>query len=132
MQDNLLIISVNMNCQPNALILMLETTDADILIIQEPSWGRLVPKKSNDNLDSIEVKGTCNHPKWHTILPITSNDNPNPHVAIFLHTNLTNSLTYSILPAMNSYSCLGIQLDTDTPITIINYYHHVINKRPNL
>ena len=33
---------------------------------------------------------------------------------------------------MNSYSCLGIQLDTDIPITIINYYHHIVNKQPNL
>ena len=33
---------------------------------------------------------------------------------------------------MNSYSCLGIRLDADTPIFIINYYHHVIDRRPNL
>ena len=39
---------------------------------------------------------------------------------------------YSILPDINTYSCLGIRLDTDDPIFIINYYHHVINKRPNL
>ena len=111
---------------------MLETTDAHILLIQEPSWGCLVPKKSDDDPDSIEVRGTCTHPRWCTILPITSNDDPDPHIAIFLRTNLTNTLTYSILPIMNSYSCLGIQLDTDIPITLINYYHHVVNKRPNL
>jgi hypothetical protein len=37
-----------------------------------------------------------------------------------------------MIPAANSYSCLGIRLDTDTPISIINYYHHVIDKQPNL
>ena len=57
---------------------------------------------------------------------------PPPHIAIFLHSNLTNSLTYSIIPETNSYSCLGLRLETDTPISIINYYHHVIDKRPNL
>ena len=37
MQDNLLIISANMNRQPDALISLLETTDTSILLIQEPS-----------------------------------------------------------------------------------------------
>lgn len=55
-------------------------------------------------------------------------DDPDPHVAIFLQTDLTNSLTYSILPAMNSYMCLGIRLDIEVPLIIINYYHHIIDK----
>ena len=108
MQDNLLILSANMNRQPDALTTMLETTDASILLIQEPSWGCLVPKKSDDNLDRVEVQGTCSHPRWRTILPITSEGDPDPHIAIFLRSDMTNQLTYSILPAMNSYTCLGI------------------------
>ena len=132
MQDNISIVSANMNHQPDALISMMETTDAHILLIQELSWGCLVPKKSDEDPDSIEVKGTCSHPRWRTILPITSPSDPPPHIAIFLRSELTDSLTYSIIPAMNSYACLGICLDTDTPIFIINYYHHVIDKRPNL
>ena len=43
---------------------MLETTDAHILLIQEPSWGCLVPKKSDNDPDGITVKGTYSHPKW--------------------------------------------------------------------
>lgn len=66
------------------------------------------------------------------ILPLTSDEDPNPHVTIFLQTDLTNMLTYSILPTMNSYTCLGIQLNIDAPLTIINYYHHVVDKRPHL
>ena len=131
MQDNLIIISVNMNRQQTALMTMLETTDTSILLIQEPSWGRLVPKKSDTNPDGVEVRGTCSHPQWQTILPHTSEDEPIPHVAIFLCTDLTNSITYSILPDVNSYACLGIHLDTDTPLSIINYYHHFINKHPD-
>ena len=132
MQDNLLILSANMNHQPSALISMLETTDAHILLIQEPSWGRLVPKKSNVDPDGVEVKGTCSHPRWRTILPTVSSTDLIPHVAIFVRSNFTDTTTYSILPTMNSYSCLGIRLDTDTPIFIINYYHHVVDKQPNL
>ena len=132
MQDNLLIILANMNRQSDALISMLETTDASILLIQEPSWGRLVPKRSDEYPDRIEVKGTCSHPWWQTILPTTSKDDPVPHIAIFLRSDLTNSLTYSILPDMNSYVCLGLCLDTNTPLFIINFYHHVIDKQPNL
>ena len=131
MQDNLTIISANMNRQQDALLTMLEITDASILLIQEPSWGRLVPKKSDIHPDRVEVRGTCSHPRWRTILPHTSEDDHAPHVAIFLCSDLTNSITYSILPDMNSYACLGICLDTDTPLFIINYYHHVINKQPN-
>ena len=128
MQDNLLIISANVNRQPSALITILETTDASILLIQEPSWGRLIPKKSDKDPEGIEVHGMCSHPRWRTILPVMTSDNPDPHVAIFLKTDLTDSMTYSILPDVNSYSCLGLHLDTDEPIFIINYYHHVINK----
>ena len=128
MQDNLLIMLVNVNCQPSALISILETTDTSILLIQEPSWGRLVPKKSDDDPDGVKVQGTCSHPRWRTILPTTSDDDPDPHVAIFLKTELTSSLTYSILPDTNSYSCLELRLDTAEPIFILNYYHHVINK----
>ena len=132
MQDNLLILSANINQQPDALISMLETTNAHILLIQEPSWGCLVPKKSDNDPDGITVKGTCSHPKWRTILPITSTTDPAPHVAIFLHSDLTMSVTYSVIPTMNSYFCLGLRLDTDDPIILINYYHHIIDKRPNL
>ena len=133
MQDNLLILSVNVNRQPSALITILETTDASILLIQEPSWGRLVPKKSDEDPEGVEVHGTCSHPKWRTILPITTDEDPVPHVAIFLRTTFTDAATYSIIPDANSYSCLGLRLDlVDDPIIIINYYHHVINKRPNL
>lgn len=128
MQDNLLILSANMNRQPNALISILVTTDASILLIQEPSWGRLVPKKSDDNPEGVKVKGTCAHPQWCTILPLTSPTDPDPHITIFLCSDLTNTLTYSILPAMNSYTCLGIRLNTETPLTLINFYHHVIDK----
>jgi hypothetical protein len=78
------------------------------------------------------VYGTCSHPWWRTILSIITREDPTPHVAIFLKTNLTDSTTYSILPDFNSYSCLGLRLDTDEPMFIINYYHHVINKQPNL
>ena len=51
---------------------------------------------------------------------------------IFLRSDFTDTITYSILPTMNSYSCLGIHLDTDIPIFILNYHHHVMDKRPNL
>ena len=132
MSDDLLILSVNINRQRDTLLTILETTDASILLIQEPSWGRLVPKKSDDDPDGVEVKGTCNHPQWRMILPLSSPSDPIPHVAIFLHSSLTSSLTYSIIPAMNSYTCLGIQIDMDNPLAIINFYHHIINKCPHL
>ena len=132
MQDNLLIVSVNVNRQPSALITILETTNASILLIQEPSWGRLVPKRSDDDPDGVEVYGMCSHPQWRTILPIITGEDPRPHVAIFLHIELTDSITYSVLSDVNSYSCLGLRLDTDEPLFIINYYHHIINKRPDL
>lgn len=132
MLHDLRILSVNINRQLDALTTILETTDANILLIQKPSWGRLVPKKSDTDPDGIEVKGTISHPRWRTILPLVSESDPSPCVTIFLCSDLTDRLTYSIIPDMNSYTCLGIRLDTDSPIFIINYYHHVIDKRPNL
>ena len=33
---------------------------------------------------------------------------------------------------MTSYACIGLHLDTEPPLFIINYYHHVIDHRSNL
>lgn len=132
MPDNLTILLANMNCQHTALTTLLQTSNTSILLIQEPWWGRLVPKRSDTNTNGEEVKGTCAHPKWHTITPPPTMDSPDPHITIFIHTNITNSITYSILEQMTSYACLGLCLDVEPLLFIINYYHHVIKHRFNL
>jgi hypothetical protein len=59
MSDNLTILSVNMNRQNAALTVLLKTTKADILLVQEPWWGTLVPGRSDKDPEGLEVRRTC-------------------------------------------------------------------------
>jgi hypothetical protein len=127
-----MILLANMNRQHAALITLLQTTDASILLIQEPWWGHLVPKPSDTDKDGIKVKGTCTHPNWHTITPPSHIDSPEHHITIFIRTDITASLTYSVLSQMMSYSCIEICLDVKPPLFIINYHYHVIDHRSSL
>lgn len=127
-----MILSANMNQQHAALMTLLQTINASILLIQEPWWGHLVPKCSDTNKDGVKTKGTGSHPSWRTITPPWNTDSPDPHMAIFIQNDITATITYSILSQMTSYTCIGFCLDTEPPLFIINYYHHVIDHRSSL
>jgi hypothetical protein len=66
---NLIILSVNVNKQRPAMESILELTTANILLIQEPPWGRLVPTVSDSDPDGVVRKGTSRHTAWECLLP---------------------------------------------------------------
>ena len=92
-----MILSANMNRQHATLMTMLQTTNTSILLLQEPWWGRLVPKCSDTNKEGTKTKGTGSHPNWHTITPPWNTNSPDPRVAIFIWNDIMTTITYSIL-----------------------------------
>ena len=63
------IVSVNMqHCNPLSLA-FLEATSADIVMLQEPWFGCLIPLHSDTDPNGEQVHGFAAHPGWETFAP---------------------------------------------------------------
>jgi hypothetical protein len=69
MPDGLLLLSVNVGRSLATLTALLASSTADILLIQEPYWGPLVPRRSDTDPDGVPITGTVAHPEWDTFHP---------------------------------------------------------------
>src|SRR5882672_7956328 len=112
MSEHLTILSVNVRKSHKDLETILETTLADILLVQEPSWVRLVPLRSDTDPLGVETRGSVNHPKWNTLFPPMAGPTPDarPLVATFLRKSSTRSFVVSILPSFSSLTSLGLNI----------------------
>jgi len=119
MSDTLIILSVNVRKSHKDLKAILETTLADVLLVQEPSWVRLVPLRSDTDPLGEETQGSVNHPKWHALFPSIAGTLPHtrPLVATFLCKSSTHSFTISILPSFSSLTSLGINIADTDPVS---------------
>ena len=63
------IVSVNMWKWNPLFIAFLQATHADIVMVQEPWFGRLIPSCSDSNPDGDEVRGFATHPRWEFFTP---------------------------------------------------------------
>jgi hypothetical protein len=134
MSEYLTILSVNVNRSLVTLTALLETADTDILLIQEPYWGPLVPLRSDTDPDGTKVTGTMNHRGWRAFHP-SPTDGAYPHVATFVRQKVATTLTIIPSPIIDTYYALGLTLTLSLPlrpITLINFYHHVEQKRARL
>src|SRR6266850_1200647 len=117
MSKDLIILSINLRKNHADLSSVLETTLADILLVQEPSWVRLVPLRSDSDPSGTETRGSINHPKWHALFPSMAGPAPDacPLIAIFLRKSSTHSFIVSILPSFSSLASLGITISDPAP-----------------
>src|SRR6267142_2780596 len=114
MSDNLTILSVNVRKNHRDLEAILESTLADIILVQEPSWVRLVPLRSDTDPLGDETRGSVNHPKWNALFPLMAGPTPDerPLVATFLRKSSTRSFVISVLPSFSSLTSLGLNIST--------------------
>ena len=56
--------SVNMRRWNLLFIAFLQATHTDIVMVQEPWFGCLIPSHSDSNPDGDEVQGFAAHPGW--------------------------------------------------------------------
>jgi len=112
MSDALTILSVNVRKNHHDLETILETTLADIILVQEPSWVRLVPLRSDTDPLGDETRGSVNHPKWNALFPPMAGPTPDsrPLVATFLRKTTTHSFVISVLPSFSSLTSLGLNI----------------------
>jgi len=65
----ILIVSVNMQHRNPLFIAFLQATSADIVMVQEPWFGRLIPSRSDTNPKGNKVRGFAAHPGWEFFAP---------------------------------------------------------------
>lgn len=59
-------------------------TDFDILLLQEPWFGRIGVSRSSSDPQGLDVKGTIANPAWEPFIPEAGADNSPPRVATFV------------------------------------------------
>jgi hypothetical protein len=63
MPDALLLMSINVGRSLATLMALLTSCTADVLLIQEPYWGPLVPRRSDTDPNGVPITGTVTHPE---------------------------------------------------------------------
>jgi len=63
------IVSVNMQKRNPMSIAFLQATSADIVMIQEPWFGHLIPLCSDTDPNGEKVQGFAAHPGWEAFAP---------------------------------------------------------------
>ena len=120
-----------MNWKHADLAAILQTTDAHIILVQEPSKVPLVPSCSDTDPDGIAIYGTVKHSLWETYLPPFQT--PYPHVVTFVKKMILPLFTISTIDCFASYHSLGLSFThLDFSFHLLNFYHHVTDKTPNL
>jgi hypothetical protein len=132
--DKLHILSVNMNRSNYKLISLLETTNANCVLVQEPWWGSLIPRHSDRDPEGETSLGTVNHPAWTPFVPsLLSSPDSQPQVITFIRKHILSSCSITPLNGLSFYDLLGVSIQTPTfHIHLINFYHHVQRHHGNL
>ena len=130
-EQPIFILSVNV-AQSNVIhSSILQTTSANILLIQEPYWGNLVPSRSDTNVEGNATWGSCWNDMWETFLPPRFTDRP--RVATFVRKTLCPSLKPTTLLADATACLLPIVFTFPSySLTLINFYYHIVDHRPDL
>ena len=66
-------------------ILTKETSSTDIIIFQEPWWGRIGARVVDNISEDPTIKGTVNHPDWIPFLPFQNQHSRKPRAITFVH-----------------------------------------------
>src|SRR5487761_1223243 len=108
MSEHPSILSVNVGKRHASHESILQTSSADILLIQEPAWFNLVPSRSDYNPDGTPSWGTCRNDMWEVYLPPRLTKCP--EVATFIRKSLISSLHPTTLLHVATYSLLPITI----------------------
>jgi Endonuclease/Exonuclease/phosphatase family len=124
------ILSVNMRHRNAMLHALLQTSDSDIIAIQEPWFGLIRTDRSDSSPMGDPVFGTTYNNLWHCLHPTTVGDLPFKMV-VFIKTKIMD--TFQVLlkedDTFSSPSSMIVDISaslTDT-LCLINIYHDVPN-----
>jgi hypothetical protein len=134
MPDALLMMLVNVGHSLATLTTLLASSTADILLIQEPYWGPLVPCHSDTDPNGVPVNGTVGHPKWDTFHPML-HLTEYPRVATFVRRAASRSFWVVPNTLIDEYFALALSFHLPHPfpvLMVVNFYHHVSDHHPHL
>jgi hypothetical protein len=133
MSNGLTIMSVNVNRSLATLTAILASSPAHILLVQEPFWGPLVSRRSDTDPAGVPVFGSTAHPLWDVFLP---SSHPDPalyaRVATYVRKEVTAAMPVMPAPILKTYYSVSITLSPKSPfppITLVNFYHHVDDRK---
>jgi len=130
------IVSVNMRRRNPLFIAFLQATSADIVMVQEPWFGRLIPSHSDTDPDGDTVRGFAAHPGWEFFAPKHQKGDICKVVTcvrqtlIMSHDVRVVSLDDHHL-ASPTLQALEVSI-SGMSFILVNIYHHVVNHRPAL
>ena len=130
------IVSVNMRRRNPLSIAFLEATSADIVMIQEPWFGRLVSLRSDTDPDGEVVRGFAAHPGWE-IFPPKHQKGDTCKVVTYVRQSLFMSRDVRVMSlpdhSVSSPSSQALEVTISGNVfLLLNIYHHVVNHRPAL
>jgi len=117
-------------------IAFLQATHADIVLVQEPWFGHLIPSHSDSNPDGEEVRGFAAHPGWEFFAP-TYQKGDICKVMTYVRQTLLMSCDVQVVSlddhpiASPSSQVLEVTISGNV-FLLVNIYHHVVNHRPAL
>jgi hypothetical protein len=116
------------------LTVLLASSTANILLIQEPYWGPLIPRHSDTDPTGVPVSGTTAHPGWDVFHP-SPHPTEYPQVATFVQREVCRSFRVVPDALIDKYFALALSFALPPPfpsLTVVNFYHHVTNHTPLL
>jgi len=130
------IVSVNMRRRNPLLIAFLQATSADIVMIQEPWFGRLIPSHSDSNPDGKEVCGFAAHPGWE-IFTLKHQKGDICKVMTYVQQSLLMSHNVCVVSLVDhhvaSLSSQALEVTiSGAAFILVNIYHHIVNHCPAL
>ena len=125
------IVSVNMNRQ-RTMDALLQDSQADILLIQEPWFFNIVPRRSDHTPTGTPILGPMLNSRWQVFLPPHDPTKDTCNVAIYIRSTLLALPpdTFSVLTRPShpwgSLSCLVLDVTVSGEVLrLVNIYHQV-------
>ena len=124
----------SVNCRKSAALVhsFLQDTPVDIVLIQEPRFGALIPHRSDSNPSGETVLGAPCHPLWDCYLPPLS-DGERSLVATYVRKSFAASPDVLIIPLPDHPGSGPFTLCLDVRVAgflfcLVNVYHQVAYK----
>ena len=130
------IVSVNMWRWNLLLIAFLQATVADIVLVQEPWFGHLIPLHSDTDPDGEMVRGFPTHLGWE-IIALKHQKGNICKVVTYVRQTLFMSRDVCIVSLIDhdaaspTSQVLKVTI-SDHVFLLVNIYHHVVNHCPSL
>jgi len=130
------IVSINMRRMNFLLPAFLQSTSANIVLVQEVWFGRISTLRSDTDPEGVAIYGPPKHDDWDCILPQFSGTDK-CRVACYVHKAFAMSPNIQVYPRLDhpiaSYDLQVIEvIISGTVFLLVNIYHSVHDHKPAL